>query len=597
MQMWKQPAPQTNESGGQEKSKTAQTSEQGRAEPLQRMRGGAGSFSARELLQMQQVYGNRATTRMLSGLRQQAGPQVASRSAEVVQRSIRIEDEDKEYSRDTLSDLAIEVRKHSLLLKLLDSRSAQLGVSIDQVLTRFDFQNRRFANLDHLVEEMVKEEEMRETVAEDPKGKQIASLVEALDAFRKSEQERAEVSDEGAEAQEGVSRTEVPRSEVPKLIHFVWLGGPIGESRMNKINQWHGLNSGNGWKTIVWIDPNLLTSNTIRSFKKELVQLNILPKEGMQPELVGERDRQQTGTIEHAVAPQSGWSDAYKRTKGEEDPLIGYQPASDYSMNMLYALMDEKIKQRGGYARFLKTDEQKLLESITKRANERIQEAFRDIAALRKTGVKVLDITSGMPVEVQKWYNWETRLGWTNYGAASDLGRLAILEQLGGVYLDVDLEAVSPLDDLYTIREMPRIGPLIDDTVVEREVQGAQNPSRQNQAQLIQALISRIESDPNHSFNNNVIASAPNGWFIQEYLQTALGNYEKSSKRSDFMEMHWGDDPENIKLSTVKTTGPHVIEGILMNFGNAPELRQQIKFPSGKVGWITDITSSRDWIT
>lgn len=378
---------------------------------------------------------------------------------------------------------------------------------------------------------------------------------------------------------------------VPSLIHFVWLGGPLGESRLGKVVQWAKKNP--KWTVMVWTDPSLITSNTLRSSRAEIAQLQGLPAAGV-TRTVLDAHYGNNAAIEDMVP--------LKRLKPLELTLtkfLTYKTSEDFHLNLA---VDRLLARK-----FKPADE--LAGRIIKEAQKKIDQAGEEFRQLSSMGIAVNDVRDLLGGGVRKWYRWETRLGWTNYGAASDLARLCILEQWGGLYLDVDLECVKPLGELPCAPDLARIGPLIDDETISHHklptVSGTYFlESSWKKAQILK-LIETLENNVNHSFNNNVIASHPRSKFIQRYLDQCVANYTAGVVKPSFMEAHWGGDPENTKLSTVGTTGPHVIEGLMMKVpglckgcakDNGLALRTALKFPPGIIGWLTDISASRDWL-
>jgi hypothetical protein len=381
-------------------------------------------------------------------------------------------------------------------------------------------------------------------------------------------------------------------SPVPKSIHFVWLGGPLGESRFKKICDWAGKNK--GWRVNLWVDPGLLTSNTIRKARQRLTQLQCLPSPGVTHRLIAQNCAH--ATVEAALPPKQLKPLEIKLTKH-----LLYKTEEDFHLNLVLSLIQTKGTALA----------RQLGKELWQSASENVTQAANEFSKLQSLGIGVNDVRLFVTPEVLKWYRWETRLGWTNYGAASDLARLCILHQCGGVYLDVDLDCLAPLGDLRCADNLARIGPLIDDETVKAfkdklpEVPGYFLLASSKLQARVRKLVEQLEGNVAHSFNNNVIACQPRSAFIQRYLLQCLKNYTTGVDKHGFIDLHWCGDAEDIKLTTVSTTGPHVIEGLLtaipgmcksckLDKGHA--LRAATKFPAGIIGWLTDISGTRDWI-
>ncbi|EGY29542.1 Glycosyltransferase [Candidatus Regiella insecticola 5.15] len=207
------------------------------------------------------------------------------------------------------------------------------------------------------------------------------------------------------------------RREIPKKIHFVWLG-KLGTIQQEYIRAWNEINKGENYTITIWYDKDALLvhelNKRIKAFAKKINQLNFTPDAYANAVIVIQNQAYQ------------------KITEALERGLTFDQASINFIRD------------------YLKGDEQEL-----RNIKKQNQASFDDfILNERKAGrhytlknVKSLfDIDPHNPNPVQdreiqiqqKNYQLELALR-QNMAAASDMLRLKVLEQQGGGYFDADL--------------------------------------------------------------------------------------------------------------------------------------------------------------
>jgi mannosyltransferase OCH1-like enzyme len=184
---------------------------------------------------------------------------------------------------------------------------------------------------------------------------------------------------------------------VPKELHFVWIGGPLGEIQKDYIKIWAELNP--DYKINIWYDSNnLLEHETSKIIKNDKNILEVNLNKQQQADIIIER--------------QNSYYEKYLRSNKKNTDQLRIDFLDDLEPNeILKTLLENKNK--------VKNDQINM-------KNDHDNINFRDINE-----------------EGKKWrlyniYNQEMNLR-MNLAAASDIARLEILNEFGGIYLDTDI--------------------------------------------------------------------------------------------------------------------------------------------------------------
>ena len=196
-------------------------------------------------------------------------------------------------------------------------------------------------------------------------------------------------------------------TEVPKNMHFVWLGGGLGDIQRDYINVWNKAVAGEGYSVKIWYDSDALLAYETNRIIVEAAKADAMLNGGQ--------------TSKTAIE----LGDKY-----EERAIVLKQ--------QMYAHITQAV------ARGISADDARV--DLLVRGygqNEAHLNALRDknsrsIAAMGEGGIELRDLASNnAPLGLQAIYERETRLR-GNFAAASDVVRVEALIAQGGSYADVD---------------------------------------------------------------------------------------------------------------------------------------------------------------
>lgn len=221
----------------------------------------------------------------------------------------------------------------------------------------------------------------------------------------------AEVSDRVASFEArlryGVELMKTPATQVPKILHFVWLGGGLGDIQRDYINVWKKVLAGQGYKINVWYDSDALLAYRTSQLVVEAAKA----------------DAMQHGGVDSAT----------ERELGER-----YVARVIALKQQMYQYINDAVA-KGESADAARM--QLLVRGYGQDAQElrRLKTTNRDsIHALVDGDVQVRDIAGAeKPLQLQALYQREMRLR-GNFAAASDVVRAEVLHLEGGIYTDVD---------------------------------------------------------------------------------------------------------------------------------------------------------------
>ncbi|WP_184891138.1 TcdA/TcdB catalytic glycosyltransferase domain-containing protein [Candidatus Cardinium hertigii] len=186
-------------------------------------------------------------------------------------------------------------------------------------------------------------------------------------------------------------------SPVPKELHFIWLGSPLGKIQKSYIETWYQVNNGDGYQINIWYDSQALivyeTNEKIKEYVKKNFPSNYITQ-------VNDLQDQLFNAINNSC----------------ENPDV----------IRVRFLTQEKIV----------TEKENFQDKL-----EQNQQAIKEFQQQKHNLYKIRDIrTDG---KIDAWtlkdpYNQELSLR-MNCASASDCARLEIIKQYGGIYIDVDL--------------------------------------------------------------------------------------------------------------------------------------------------------------
>ena len=212
---------------------------------------------------------------------------------------------------------------------------------------------------------------------------------------------------------------------VPKILHFIWLGGGVGDIQRDYLNVWREVLAGHGYQLNLWYDSDALLGYQTNRIIVEAAKADALAQAS--PSIT--EDQLATLYEERAIV-----------LKRQMFTHINNAVANDESADQ--ARIDLLVRGYGQDATELQALRQRNQRTVQNMAGGDLQ--LRDLAA------------AAPPLQLQEIYHRETRLR-GNLAAASDVVRAEVLYQEGGSYTDVD--NLPPLvDDLAGI-ELKTLAP------------------------------------------------------------------------------------------------------------------------------------------
>lgn len=280
---------------------------------------------------------------------------------------------------------------------------------------------------------------------------------------------------------------------IPKILHIIWIGGDIPVRNRECIASFPRLNP--DWEVNLWIDANQL--------------------------LTGERRRQigEQYKAAHNVAsvPAAHWQ--------VSAGVLGEQGGGDEAT---IEYLETYLGQRGEALEGKRSRNAHSIMMFCEANRIKVREVQRD-----------LKIGKNAPIYRQELVN---RGG--NFGAASDILRIEILLQHGGVYVDTDIRCVQALGEIDCHQSYPRFS-----SVYPSPDWKTVDASRWNSDAWWQATVTPGNLP---QISNSVIASHAGCRGLTSYKSLIHGNF-KAMKKSDELRTLYELD---MRTSTVRMTGP-----------------------------------------
>ncbi|MCP1441878.1 insecticidal toxin [Pseudomonas sp. GGS8] len=196
-------------------------------------------------------------------------------------------------------------------------------------------------------------------------------------------------------------------TEVPKNLHFVWLGGGLGAIQCDYINVWSKVLAGQGYAVKLWYDSDALLAY-------------------------------ETNRIIVEAAKADAMLNGGHRSESYLDLVDKYEERAIVLKQQMFAHINKAV------ARGVNADDARM--DLLVRGygqNESTLKALREknsqsISAMGEGGVELRDLAAnGTPLHMQAIYQREISLR-GNFAAASDVVRIEALMAEGGRYADVD---------------------------------------------------------------------------------------------------------------------------------------------------------------
>jgi hypothetical protein len=277
---------------------------------------------------------------------------------------------------------------------------------------------------------------------------------------------------------------------IPKVIHIIWIGGDIPQRNRDCIVTFPRMNP--DWEVNLWIDANQL--------------------------LTGERRRQisdQNGAQGLGRVSAAQWQEVAQvlGKKGGDAATIRY--------------LEEYLNQRGETLRGMRATQVNSIINFCEENGIKLREVQRDLKMGKNAAI----------------YRRELVNRGANFGSASDILRIEILLQYGGIYADTDVSCVSPLGDIVCHQSYPRfsaVNPVWHNGVSENDW---------TSADWWQA---NIRGDQPPPISNSIIASHAGSNGLKSYKALIHSRF-RSLKTNDELRTEYMED---VRRSTIRMTGP-----------------------------------------
>jgi insecticidal toxin len=215
------------------------------------------------------------------------------------------------------------------------------------------------------------------------------------------------VDDFDARLQYGIELMKVSATQVPKILHFVWVGGGVGDIQRDYINLWKQVLTGHDYTINLWYDSDALLAHKTNRLIIEAAKADAMLQGGT--ESTSERVLGESYVARAIVLKQQMYdyiNDATARGESADDARV--------------QLLARAYGQDAGGLRELKNRNRESVKGLVDR------------------GLRLRDLASTeTPLQLRDIYEREMRLR-GNFAAASDIVRVEALYPEGGSYSDVD---------------------------------------------------------------------------------------------------------------------------------------------------------------
>ncbi len=235
---------------------------------------------------------------------------------------------------------------------------------------------------------------------------------------------------------------------LPKKIHSVWIGGSLTGNKANILGQWAMANP--DYRVNLWYDSDALLANLLREAINEEIDRVLPPLSADDDPRVYQRQRIRVAKPVYDKVAQ--WLRENPGDKGRS--LYLTEVYRDFLLNKFRLAPS--------------TSEEQLIEAIE---DYRTKSLWELQGTTSRIGVQLRDIRTELWPNFQNAAFYEETLGLYggHLGVASDIARMRILAQEGGLYTDVDIAPEKPLGDYYLSPQLAQFLPiqtLLDGKVV-----------------------------------------------------------------------------------------------------------------------------------
>jgi hypothetical protein len=274
---------------------------------------------------------------------------------------------------------------------------------------------------------------------------------------------------------------------IPKVIHIIWIGGDIPQRNRDCIMTFPKLNP--EWEVNLWIDANQL--------------------------LTGERRRQISAQQAGTPVSPAQWDEVAQRLgpDGGDAATIKY--------------LDEYLNLRGEALQGLRVKQINSIMNFCQRNRIKLREVQRDLKMGKNAAI----------------YRKELVNRGANFGSASDILRIEILLQCGGIYVDTDVSCTSALDEIICHQSYPRFSAVSF---------AWRNGVREQDWQSAEWWEQNVGGDEAPAISNSIIASHARSGGLKSYKSLIHSNF-KSMKSSDDLRAEYLKD---VRGTTIRMTGP-----------------------------------------
>ncbi|QTD34075.1 TcdA/TcdB pore-forming domain-containing protein [Pseudomonas fluorescens] len=204
-----------------------------------------------------------------------------------------------------------------------------------------------------------------------------------------------------------IEQMKSPATQVPKVLHFVWLGGGIGEIQRDYINLWKQVLAGQGYKINLWYDSDAMLVHQTTRLIVEAAKAHAM----------------QQGGVDSVTEYELGEAYVRRAIVLKEQIFAHINEAVANGVSADDARIQLLAKAYGQQDTDLKLLKERNLQSLQAVAGGDLQ--LRDLAG------------TSQPMQLQAIYDQEMRMR-GNLAAGSDVVRLEVLVPEGGMYSDVD---------------------------------------------------------------------------------------------------------------------------------------------------------------
>ncbi|MGY4818375.1 TcdA/TcdB catalytic glycosyltransferase domain-containing protein [Pseudomonas chlororaphis subsp. piscium] len=341
-----------------------------------------------------------------------------------------------------------------------------------------------------------------------------------------------------------------PKSEfktVPSNIHMVWVGSQPGGDQEKYLRQWAEKNPGS--TVMLWVDSQQFDAYAINKTARQEAE-KVFPDYQAEKPLRGLFSQLKTtlgntdallnlGAQKQALSELNKELSAKGNESWKEKLLSGAAKVTPQNAGQVLAAFQQLT--RGNDDKFLQA-ECVILDQTVKSWDRCASNPQRDTAKLsalqEKFGdvknIEIRDLSNRSDIQLKNKDAYQHEIIGRNgaYPAASDIARYEILHEHGGVYADIDLECMQPLNGV--LQAHPNLM-LVGLAEGKNEASGSATPY----------------------FANALLASHPGSQMLADFIDK-IGEDYQTLKGNEFRGDRYFSRPNK---STIEATGPNGLRG------------------------------------